>query len=351
MVFKAPAKALWVWATWLQRMFPILLRIWPMKYLWYEYHVIRMFQDLYSRWIFIWCMYTFLPVYPSSFLSGHQLDHVPVPLWSVPGQPVKERWPDVICARSTEVLGLTSKLLVWRNVEDGEWGGGLRCFEDFSIRDAWIMVNWSFWWRTCLVFVYAFLEYSILEHSCRTHAGRGPPQRLHGSSVLKKWSWQLPCDHFTALCSGGQFSLWPGIVSLDRSGGNDTSHLVVETKSSASKWSQSLWNKCETVWQNCVSCVFIVFQTTLTIFDCDLGWSDVMSMILIWLYVECRSPWNLQTWWMGKPFGSFGCFGWTQGQCLPTFANASHTTSSLGRVKYTLWAGHLIFSLRHWTRA
>eukprot|EP00434_Breviolum_minutum_P045589 symbB.v1.2.040910.t1/scaffold7643.1/size10096/1 len=30
----------------------------------------------------------------------------------------QERWPDVICARSTEVLGLTSKLLVWRNVED-----------------------------------------------------------------------------------------------------------------------------------------------------------------------------------------------------------------------------------------
>ena len=29
------------------------------------------------------------------------------------------------------MLGLTSKLLVWRNVEDGEWGRGLRSFEDF----------------------------------------------------------------------------------------------------------------------------------------------------------------------------------------------------------------------------
>ena len=32
------------------------------------------------------------------------------------------------------MLGLTSKLLVWRNVEDGEWGGGLKCFEVFSLR-------------------------------------------------------------------------------------------------------------------------------------------------------------------------------------------------------------------------
>lgn len=66
-------------------------------------------------------------------------------------------------------------------------------------------------------------------------------------------------------------------------------------------------------------------------------------MILIWLYVECRSPWNLQTWWMGKPFGSFGCFGWTQGQCCHVCQRFPHDFKSW-RVRYTLeqdiWFSH-----------
>lgn len=157
----------------------------------------------------------------------------------------QERWPDVICARSTEVLGLTSKLLVWRNVEDGEWGGGLRCFEDFSLGmpgSWWIGVLMKNLFGICVCIslepnpsfeakmgwedmrsgsLHIIAEYSILEHSCRTHAGRGH-HRDCMAAVYSRNDHGSCLRHFTALCSGGQFSLclvswvWTGAVATTR---------------------------------------------------------------------------------------------------------------------------------------
>ena len=224
-----------------------------------------------------------LPVYPSSFLSGHQWDKGPCLCASVqtfprsltdprlaivkpPRSTSQQRWPpDVICARSTEVLGLTSKLLVWRNVEDGEWGRGLRSFEDFSLRIPGSWWNWvlmkNFFgiclfraptlisrqrWDERWFGLYFIADYSNiraqLQNACRTW----PRQRLHGSRVHKKWSWQLPATLHGSML-GWAIPFVPGIMSLDRSGGNDTSHLV-ETKSSASKWPELLRKTCDNVW-------------------------------------------------------------------------------------------------------
>lgn len=57
----------------------------------------------------------------------------------------------------------------------------------------------------------------------------------------------------------------------------------------------------------------------------------------------CRPGVNLYILWMGKAFGSFGCFGWTQGQCCHVCQRFPHDFKSW-RVKYTLeqdiWFSH-----------
>lgn len=130
----------------------------------------------------------------------------------------------------------------------GGWRMGWRSkvFWGFFIKDAWIMVNWSFdeelvWYLyVCISLepnpsfeakmgwedmrsgsLHIIAEYSILEHSCRTHAGRGH-HRDCMAAVYSRNDHGSCLRHFTALCSGGQFSLclvswvWTGAVATTR---------------------------------------------------------------------------------------------------------------------------------------
>lgn len=80
-------------------------------------------------------------------------------------------------------------------------------------------------------------------------------------------------------------------------------------------------------------------------------WSDVMSMILIWLYAECRSPWNLQTWceslhiMNGESLWILWMFWLNPRPMLPRLPTLPTRLQVLAGKVY-VGAGHLIFSLR-----